>query len=96
MTSQQFCRLAGRLMRHPAVPYHENAIRDEVELICRENRLACERDKFGNVLVRLQTNPEIRPLVLAAHMDHPGFKVRSTTGKTCVAKFLGGVPDSYF
>ena len=84
-------------MRCPAVPRHEEIVRAEAELICAELGLPFERDRFGNVLVRLQTAPELRPLVLAAHLDHPGFEViRSLSPDRLLARFLGGVPDRYF
>jgi len=83
-------------MRHPSVPFHEHAVRAEVEAICRENNLEFKRDKFGNVIVRVRT-AKTRPFVLAAHMDHPGFEiVRQLSTKSWLAKFLGGVPDEYF
>src|ERR1051325_2695225 len=79
MNPRAFCRLAARLMRHPAPPYHEHAVSAEVESICRENELSCEKDAFGNLLVRSSKNPgrgsKLRPIVFAAHMDHPGFEV---------------------
>jgi putative aminopeptidase FrvX len=97
MTASEFSKLAGRLMRHPSAPFFEHAVRDEVEKICAENRLAFKRDKFGNVIVRLRTAPKARPLVLAAHMDHPGFEiVRRLSETSWLARFLGGVPDHYF
>jgi putative aminopeptidase FrvX len=97
MTASEFSKLAGRLMRHPAVPFHEHAVRGEVEAICQENGIEFKRDKFGNVIVRLRTAPKMRPFVLAAHMDHPGFEiVRRLSPKTWLARFLGGVPDEYF
>ena len=84
-------------MRHPAAPFHEHAVRDEVERICAEHRLDFKRDEFGNVIVRLRTAPKVRPIVLAAHMDHPGFEiVRRLSPTRWFARFLGGVPDSYF
>jgi len=96
MTASEFSKIAERLMRHPAVPFHEHAVRAEVEAICRENKLEFKRDKFGNVIVRLRT-AKTRPFVLAAHMDHPGFEiVRRLSAKSWLAKFLGGVPDEYF
>jgi putative aminopeptidase FrvX len=96
MTPSEFSKIAGRLMRHPSVPFHEHAVRGEVEAICRENKLEFKRDQFGNVLVRLHT-AKTRPFVLAAHMDHPGFEiVRQLSAKCWLAKFLGGVPDEYF
>src|SRR6185437_1338777 len=96
MTASEVSKIAGRLMRHPSAPFHEHAVRAEVEAICRENNLEFKRDKFGNVMVRLRT-AKTRPFVLAAHMDHPGFEiVRRLSAKSWLAKFLGGVPDEYF
>ena len=97
MTASEFVKLAGRLMRHPAVPFHEHAVRDEVERICSEHRLDFKRDEFGNVIARLRPAPKVRPVVLAAHMDHPGFEiVRRLSPTRWLSRFLGGVPDSYF
>jgi len=84
-------------MRHPAAPYYEHAVRAEVERICRENGLACQRDRVGNVLVRLRTAKRRRPIVLAAHMDHPGFEIlRPLSVTRWLAQFRGGVNDGYF
>src|SRR5258705_2497402 len=97
MDSRFLCELAGRLMQHPAVPYHEHAVRDEAQKICREHRLPFELDRYGNLLVRLQTSKRQRPFVMAAHMDHPGFEVvhgRRNCSK--LVRFQGGVPDHYF
>ena len=92
-----FCDLAARLMRCPAAPYHEELVRAEAERICAGHGLLHEHDEFGNLLVRLQTAPEKRPLVLAAHIDHPAFEiVRPLASNRWVAQFLGGVPDHYF
>jgi putative aminopeptidase FrvX len=102
MTTSEFCKIAGRLMRRPAAPYHEHAVRTEVEKICTEHGLPFERDVSGNVLVRWQTSRKSRPLALAAHLDHPGFAIpnfksqTSKTGQRSQAQFLGGVPNNYF
>src|SRR3989442_4741271 len=97
MTSEMICQLASRLMRHPAAPYHEHAVREEVERICVEHGLQPERDPFGNVLVRSRTAARQRPLVLAAHLDHPGFEVvRPLSASRWLGRFQGGVPDHYF
>ena len=97
MDSKTISNLAGRLMRCPAAPYHEQAVRAEAERICAENGLDYERDRFGNVLVRLKTAPKQRPVVFAAHLDHPGFSiVRRLSALTWLAHFQGGVPDNYF
>ena len=84
-------------MRRPAAPYFEHSVRDEVEAICRENSLRFQEDVFGNVLVRLQTATRLRPLALAAHMDHPGFEVVAERRSTAIkVRFHGGVPDAWF
>src|SRR5262249_23672935 len=95
--SRLICELAGRLMRHPAAPYYEHAPRAEVERICAEHELSCERDRFGNLLVRLDAAGRRRPVVLAAHLDHPGFEVlRPLSNGSWLARFRGGVPHAYF
>ena len=96
MKNQAFLAIAERLMRHPAAPYHEGAVRAEAEAICREHGLDSEHDPFGNVLVRLRTAPRQQPLVLGAHLDHPVLKLRRRLTNAGCARFLGGVPDSYF
>jgi len=97
MTPELLCQLASRLMHHPAAPYNEHAVRSEVELICTEHGLEFERDRFGNVLARLRTKLNCRPIALAAHLDHPGFElIRKTSGKSWEARFRGGVQNSYF
>jgi putative aminopeptidase FrvX len=97
MNPEVLSQIASRLLRHPAAPYHETAVRTEVEKICAEHKLDCHRDSFGNLLVRLQTAPKRRPFVLAAHMDHPGFEIiRPLSQNRFLARFLGGVGDAYF
>src|SRR5882672_7393058 len=97
MISSAFRSIAARLMRQPAVAFHEHAVRAEVEAICSEFALPCHRDPHGNLLVRLKTSAASRPLALAAHMDHPGFEITGRhNGTRLRARFLGGVPDRYF
>src|SRR5213080_3027720 len=96
--NRRFLReLAGRLMRHPAAPYHEHAVRAEAQKICEEHGLRFELDRYGNLLVWLQTSKKQRPFVMAAHMDHPGFEVvPGKRNSSKLVRFQGGVPDNYF
>lgn len=97
MNTVRICEYAGRLLRHGTAPYHEQGVRLEVEAICAELGLEHRRDSFGNVLVKLKTGPDRRPLLLAAHLDHPGFHVvRPMPRGRWLARFEGGVPDHYF
>lgn len=92
-----FLGIAERLMRCPAVPYHEKLVATEIVRICQENDLRHEFDPFGNLLVRASARTAARPIVLAAHMDHPGFVMEPPVqpGKL-IGRFHGGVADSYF
>ena len=84
-------------MNHPAAPYHEHAVRAEVAKICDEHGLKYRQDAFGNLLIEIPSNSRGRPLVLAAHMDHPGFEiVKFASTRRVLARFHGGVADSYF
>ncbi len=97
MKTDVFTQIVGRLMRRPAVAYHESLVADEVLTICREQGIPVEADRFGNLYARHERGGRGEPVVLAAHMDHPGFEIIRKTGpKRWLARFLGGVPDSYF
>lgn len=81
----------------PAAPFHEAGVREAVELLCAEHGLEFRRDPFGNVLIELMTARRARPLVLAAHMDHPGFEIlRELAPGRWLARFNGGVASRYF
>ena len=91
------CGLAKRLMQQPAAPYFEDATRAEAMQFCAEHALPAALDTVGNVFVRLNHAPRQRPLVLAAHLDHPGFAVERRLGpRRFVLKFHGRVADAYF
>jgi putative aminopeptidase FrvX len=97
MNSKLLSEIAGRLMRCPAAPHHEDMVRAEAEKICEEHDLDFKRDAYGNLIVRLQTNKAVRPFVLGAHLDHPGFEIlRPISRNKWHARFLGGVGDEYF
>lgn len=54
-------------------------------------------DRFGNLLVQRPGSRGKRPILFAAHMDHPAFVViRSLDARRVAAEFRGGVNDSYF
>jgi len=89
--------IAERLMRCPAAPYCESLVAREVIRICDEHDLHYKFDAFGNILIRAATRITGSPIVLAAHMDHPGFVFpRKSDSSQLAAEFLGGVGDPYF
>jgi putative aminopeptidase FrvX len=85
-------KLAERVLTQPTAPYHEHAVQQVVIEYCRELGLPVERDRVGNVLVKYRRGTKKPPLVLMAHMDHPGFEALGGNR----AEFLGGVPKEWF
>jgi len=84
-------------MQHPTAPYHEHAVREEVEKVCAKHNLPVEHDAHGNLLVYLRSKRRRKTLVLAAHLDHPGFEIiKRLTPRSWLARFRGGVADTYF
>lgn len=97
MNAAELALIAERLMRRPAAPYHEALVAAEVRAICAENEIPVDCDRFGNLYARHSGAGRRAPIVLAAHMDHPGFEiVRKINSRRWLARFLGGVPDRYF
>jgi endoglucanase len=97
MNPKEFAQIASRLVRIPTAPYHEHAVRAEAEKLCLEHGLKTECDEFGNLIVRLVTRADVRPLAFAAHLDHPGFEIlRPVSKHSWLVRFRGGVGDDYF
>jgi endoglucanase len=95
-------RIARRTLACPTAPYREGEVIGWVRaFVAARPQLELREDPDGNLAVRRRGVPRSRsPLVLAAHMDHPGFRaVRSTRtrrGTQVVAVFLGGVRPEFF
>ena len=64
--------LAEGLLRNPTVPFIEDLPAAHVRAFADERQLEHETDASGNVVVKYGTGS---PLVLVAHLDHPGFHV---------------------
>ena len=89
----------ARLGAQPAVAFHEAGVASVVRTILDETGVSYSEDTFGNILARLPgTNPDVPPLAVVAHMDHPGFELTAPHGAEgeFVADALGGIPASSF
>ncbi|MFQ5501777.1 MAG: hypothetical protein ACE5EQ_05675 [Phycisphaerae bacterium] len=86
----------------PTAPFVEDHVIRYIEAFAaRRSALRIRRDTFGNLLVRYEparkSNSRIRPILFAAHMDHPGFVATRMEDTAHVrAEFLGGVRRPYF
>ena len=89
----------ARLGANPAVAFHEAGVAATVRAILNDTGVGYSVDEFGNILARLPgSNPDVPPLAVVAHMDHPGFELveRHGDGGEFVADALGGIPASSF
>lgn len=90
MQRVELLKLAERVLRLPTAPYHEHAVQAFVIEHCRALGVRVECDRVGNVIARYGHSG--KPLVLMAHMDHPGFEALGGNR----AEFLGGVQPAWF
>jgi endoglucanase len=87
--------ILARLAARPTAPFHEAGVAREIVALCRQAGLACEVDRFGNLLVwHRGPGARGRPIAFSAHMDHPALDVVETEPLT--GRLLGGVPGHYF
>lgn len=95
-------RLAKRTLSRPTAPYREGEVIAWLrEFAAERPHLTLTEDADGNVaLARRGVRRTRTPLVLAAHMDHPGFRARGSRRSGASfrvdADFLGGVPLTSF
>jgi endoglucanase len=95
-------RLLERTLEHPTAPFREGEVIAWVRaFVADAPGLALREDADGNLVVyRRGVRASAAPLVLSAHMDHPGFRtLRSTAmrgGYRVEALFLGGVLPAFF
>jgi len=81
--------VAEALLVHPTAPYHEGLVAEHCLGFARDRGLTGSTDAAGNVLVRYGDGDA--PLVLVAHLDHPGFVVDAVAGGQASMTFHGGL-----
>lgn len=104
VSSARVLRIAERTMSRPAAPFREGAVIAWVrEFASRNPHLVLRSDPDGNLELRRRgVRATASPLVLGAHMDHPGFRALRATrlpgrrGFAIDALFLGGVRPEFF
>ena len=86
--------LAQGLMSQPTVPLVEDLPATHVADFAEARPgLSADRDDAGNVVVRYAGDGAHadRPLVLVAHLDHPGFAVEEVAAGEATLSFRGGL-----
>jgi putative aminopeptidase FrvX len=85
--------IAEGLLAQPTVPYHEHLAAEHCLAFARDHGIAAGRDAAGNVLLRVETpGADLdHPLVLVAHLDHPGFVIDTVEEDRVSLTFHGGL-----
>ena len=83
------------LVSIPTAPYREAGVRAQLHVFAEQRGLRVAEDVYGNVYVSYRRGRARRPLVLGAHMDHPGFVVTKVRRGRLALEFRGGLPASY-
>jgi putative aminopeptidase FrvX len=79
----------------PTAPYMEGEVRSYLREFAEEHSLDHAEDIYGNVYITYRRGRRKRPLVLGAHMDHPGFVVEEVQGRRLTLEFRGGISSEY-
>lgn len=99
MSSSIALDIAAGLLAQPTVPFIENLPALWAMDFSSHHDLDTHRDEAGNVVVTYtgshvhKSNPP--PLVLVAHLDHPGFIVETIKNKVVQLGFRGGLLASH-
>ena len=87
--------LVREVVSIPSAPYLEGGVRDYLRAFAAGRGLAHEEDAYGNVYITYRRGRRRTPLVLGAHMDHPGFVVEGVRGRRLRLEFRGGLSAEY-
>ncbi len=86
----------------PTAPFVETHVVQYIrDFVAARPQLRLRRDRFGNLMVKYTPKRPVkkpgRPMLFAAHMDHPGFIARKMIDSRHVeAEWHGGVQWPYF
>ena len=87
--------LTREVISIPTAAYLEGAVVRYLRRFAGQRGLDCSQDIYGNVSVTYRRGRRRRPLVLGAHIDHPGFVVTAVKGRRLTLEFRGGLSASY-
>ena len=92
MEPTAFLNPARAILEQPTAPFHEEAVRAEIERqLSGLRHTSVGRDDFGNLIAVYQNGPLAPRFAFAAHMDHPGW-VRTEDSDW---RFLGSVAERF-
>ncbi len=87
--------LTREVVSVPTAAYLEGAVVRYLRRFAAERGLDCSQDVYGNVSITYRRGRRRRPLLLGAHIDHPGFVVTAVKGRRLTLEFRGGLSAQY-
>lgn len=75
----------------PTCPFYEDAVIDWLRAFARKRKISIKQDKAGNLTFTYKKGRCKRPLVLMAHMDHPGLEVETADKGKGTGTIMGGL-----
>ncbi len=89
--------LLSTICNLPTAPFQEQHVSTWLQRWADAHKLHHWQDRAGNLYVEYRRGPKHqKPLIIEAHMDHPGFVATRQRGTTLHAEFRGGVRPSHF
>ncbi|MEZ5065629.1 MAG: hypothetical protein R3B81_12925 [bacterium] len=91
---KRWLAIARGILSRPTATCLEHSPANWVRDFAAQRKLSCEADRYGNLLVKYPgrgAKPKAPPIVLVAHLDHPGFVVTDVQGDRAQLEFRGGV-----
>ena len=87
--------LMRQIVSIPSISFREDLVVTALRAFAEERALSFREVAGGNVLIEYQKGRGRRPLVLGAHIDHPGFIVEAVKGRRLTLAFRGGISAAY-
>jgi len=89
-------KIAKELLNVPTAPFREQNIAAYIRRFCKVRGIRTKTDAMGNIMAQYGASRG-KSVVLAAHMDHPGFIIeKNAVSGSAQALFYGGVDKEYF
>lgn len=79
------------VITQPTAPFHERLVRAALAKSLDAAKIAWSVDAAGNLVARYKRG-SVKPVILTAHMDHPGFELLEVKGSVAEARWNGQVP----
>ncbi|GJM44724.1 MAG: hypothetical protein DHS20C21_15660 [Gemmatimonadota bacterium] len=92
--TKRWLKIAEGILGRPTAPLLEESPADWIRgFVAARPGLSLDQDRWGNLIVKYPgaRKPKSPPLVLVAHLDHPGFVVTELKGDRAHLEFRGGV-----